>query len=303
MYDEDILIYWMNIYQNNIQWNFDNLILKNLTESERRQVGKVNLRFTIYDGVRSQSNLFATDYSLKPAEIILPIFTIKFFDDLSVAFSKQSVNGQDDNSILEYIAVLKYNSLDKFSNNQYPSPIQAFQIPNDAIDDPNIDRIAQNNLKSWLLFELAHQLGHIYFHHTQAQRNIDYTKKLLYEYKADRFAIELMRRIGIAPVGYLWSLTVQSFWMPNPIDFLRNERAYQQYVRDNVSHPVSSDRIWEIANQLDQDARDFLKYEDDKYAGLEKIKMFSKMVSDVSVLMNDWEALSEIRQKALDSIK
>jgi hypothetical protein len=46
-YPERTLTFWQSRYPDNVRWNFDNLLIKNLTAGERQAIGSVALQFPL----------------------------------------------------------------------------------------------------------------------------------------------------------------------------------------------------------------------------------------------------------------
>jgi hypothetical protein len=123
--------------------------------------------------------------------VVFPIFSVKFLDDLSTAYAWLQLNGYVLDTISEYTAMLMHKDL----GGRYPPPLQALHIPPDALQNKRVDELAMDHFVTARMFILLHELGHIYYNHRGSM--------IANEVEADQFAIEVMRRSPVPPVGML----------------------------------------------------------------------------------------------------
>src|SRR3546814_15677356 len=81
--------------------------------------------------------------------------SLKFFDDLAVAFAWLNRNGYSPETVLEYVGMLKYGREGDFG--RWPQPLRSLRIPDDALTDPAVDSLAQNIFTSGVIFVLLHE--------------------------------------------------------------------------------------------------------------------------------------------------
>jgi predicted Zn-dependent protease len=101
---------------------------------------------------------------------------------------------------------------------------------------------------------VLHELGHVLHGHpgydaisaAQAQAN---------EQDADRFALTVMRRIGVAPFGMVFWFQTGAYLSPNRGDFADDE-AHAEWLQQ-TTHPVTEDRLRAIAAELRHAPEDF----------------------------------------------
>ena len=149
LYEQESLRYWATRYPSNITWNLENVILPVLTPQEHKSLRDVELRFPLMPGVGTDPLSFYSSIGNKSkASISIPILSVKFFDDLCIAYSWLWVNGYSTSTIIEYISALKYKPPEEFPYGRYPSPLVALQIPETALDDPVVNDVSQKLLKS-----------------------------------------------------------------------------------------------------------------------------------------------------------
>ena len=290
LYDEHALAYWQPRFEENIRWNVDNVIWPRLHAQERQQLGDVNLCFPLRghskDPLEFYARLGVADDAcaqLSPPVVVLPIQSIKFFDDLSVAHAWLWRNGYGPDTALEYASMLKYGEPGRFGG-RFPAPLPALQIPDGALADPVVDEQAQKLLKSAIVFLVLHELGHVLHGHpgydaisaAQAQAN---------EQEADRFALTVMRRIGVAPFGMVFWFQTGAYLTPNRGDF-QSDDAHAEWLRQ-ATHPVTEDRLRAIAAELRQSPEDFALEFPDQERGRQAILVTADDIDRVAGVMAD----------------
>ncbi|MCH7965710.1 MAG: hypothetical protein IH852_17435 [Bacteroidetes bacterium] len=271
LYEYSDLEYWQDQYSENVRWNFRNVIFENLTRDERKFIGYVDMELPLLN--KGGCEPFSFSYSINEGIIIAPIIAIKFFDDLSIAHSWLLKNGYATNTINVYTLMLKY--LNPTKDDRWPPPLSVLGIPDNWKDDPEVDNISQNNLKNIVVFEIAHQLGHIYqgddaqINKSYTQQvndaytqkvNDAYTRKVNDEINADYFAVELFRRLGIPPTGIDQYFLIQSILAPNPYEFNKTSD-YEDFVLNNICHPITSERLNSLASELESKLYEFIRFE------------------------------------------
>jgi len=255
LYEEKDLKYWQTRYPTNIQWNFDNLILERVTQTEKAKLIDVRLDFPLV-GRGDMKNDPIAYYSHPPSGIVtLPIYSIKFYDDISIAAAWLEMNGYSQETIMDYISLLKYANPLRFPGGKIPPPREALYIPENALDNRVVDGLSQKVLKSSIVWILAHELGHILYSHPSYDE-VSIEEAQDNEREADSFATEMFRRIGIPPAGMAIFFTVLVHWLLNRGDFL-SDAVWEEYVKKGTTHPVSRERIHSISQELKASPDDF----------------------------------------------
>lgn len=290
LYDEATLGAWQQRYAENILWNVNNVIWPRLDGGERQRLGQVSLCFPLRGPTRDPLEFYArlgpaTDAcaEFSPPVVVLPIQSIKFFDDLSVAHAWLWRNGYSPETALEYASMLKYGAPGRFGG-RYPAPLPALQIPDDALADPTVDEESQKLLKSAIVFLVLHELGHVLHGHpgydavsaAEAQSN---------ERAADDFALAVMRRIGVAPFGMVFWFETAAYLSPNRGDFADDE-TYAAWLR-GATHPVTDDRLRAIAAELRQSPEDFALEFPDPESGRQAILATAGEIDRIADTMAD----------------
>lgn len=248
LYDKDTLSFWGKRYPENIEWNFNNLILQRLTPDELAALHGVRLEFPLVapGDVKSDPIVF---YSYQhPPTVTLPIYSVKFLDDISIAAAWLECNGFSLETIFDYISFLKYANPVRLPGGRFPEPFKALSIPKDVLDNKSVDDLSQKILKSSLVWILAHELGHILYRHpSYAEMTIAESQAT--EKEADAFATEMFRRIGVVPAGMVLFFTVLIHWLLNRGDF-SSDSAWEEYVKGGTTHPVSTERLKAISSEI-----------------------------------------------------
>ena len=86
MYDDRLLLEKQAGYREVVLSNLNQVFLPKLTVDERRRVQGLDVQFPLRGPERQPFEYFAT----APAKVVLPVMSIRFLADLSVAFGKQT---------------------------------------------------------------------------------------------------------------------------------------------------------------------------------------------------------------------
>jgi hypothetical protein len=166
---------------------------------------------------------------------------VKFFDDLAVAVAWFERFGCNKESVFDYVAALDFSALD------LPAPLTALNVPHQAYRlDEYVDDVSQKTLKSALAFILLHELGHIHYRH-RPYEVISTEQAQAQEAEADRFAMRVLRRMRLPPMGMtLWFMAVS---MRDPL----------VPGSPRQTHPLTSSRLQAIARDLRTRPADFIE--------------------------------------------
>lgn len=259
LFDKETLKKYGNIYPENAQWNFQNLLVDKLLREEKAIVRGIQLQFPYVQHEQCKGTPFAF-YTLKNTRTIeVPISSIKFLDDISIAIAYLEFNGYSLETIFDYIAMLKYSSPQRHPKGVFPPPLEALQIPDNAIENKEIDNMAQKLLKNGMLWILAHELGHIVHRHKSSDE-ITNAQSIKNETEADLFAIECFRRNGLGPYSMVIIFSLFVHFDSNSSDY---GSSYSP-IYSATTHPFSYDRLQGIANEIRKSPSDFLRFEPDK---------------------------------------
>ena len=171
-------------------------------------------------------------------EITLSTHSIKFFDDLFIAYAWLSQNGRDVSAITDYVAKSRYKKSSGYFGGKYLKPFEALSIPRHALNNKEVDNLSIHYLNSFRTFLIAHELGHIYHNHRSASG----TRSREQEREADRFAMTIMRRLEYFPIGTILFFSTCS---------------HLSWDVRNSTHPLDAERLQAIAKGLEDGKRDF----------------------------------------------
>ncbi|SHE81735.1 hypothetical protein SAMN02745206_00891 [Desulfacinum infernum DSM 9756] len=303
LYPRQVLQYWQGRYRDNLEWNFRNVVLANLTAAERRRVEGTSLDIPL---IAPEQNVPVNFYAYRwgnSGRIVMPVVSVKFLDDFAIASAWLEFNGFSQETAYNYMSMLKYKCLGS-SQPRCPPPLEALRIPPDALADPNVDSLSQKILKSAVVFIMAHELGHLYHRHpgydipvSQAQEN---------EAQADAFALEVMRRIGTAPMGMVHFFMAALYLMPHRGDF-GSEKDWESYLRERSTHPFTGERLRRFAEELRNKSRDFAASEPDLQAATARVGAMAGEVEKIAAILEDsniQKTLARIgRSTDLDSLR
>ncbi|HED15689.1 MAG TPA: hypothetical protein ENI64_02545 [Gammaproteobacteria bacterium] len=300
LYDEQTLHYWKGRYERNLRWNFEKLVLGSLTPAERRQLGNVHLDLPL----RVSGDLAGDPLAFYTTsdQIVMPIQSVKFFDDLALAWAWYQARGQSTEKILEYIAMLRYRTLSEPGLRKLPLPLKALNVPKDAWKrDRRVDAAAQEILKSGIVWIMAHETAHLYFRNPGYESGVSHKQSRHNEIPADRFANEIMRRKHIAPLGMVNYFLFKAYWSAKRSDF-SSEQAWREYQQKQAVHLPDVDRIKKMASDLRVSPADYAATEMDIPASIRRVQKMAGSLDQVVAILEHQNAQrnSATRTRAKD---
>lgn len=161
LYDQATLQYWQTRYPVSTQKIYEIGMLPILLPHEKENLAQVEFQFPLVGEYGFQNDPLAYYSTGNPPAVMMPIQSLKFLDDLSIAYAWLWANGYGLETVTDYVAMLKYQN-DEFLAGRHPAPLVALHIPDNALEDPEIDELALRFFNSARAFILAHELGHIY---------------------------------------------------------------------------------------------------------------------------------------------
>jgi len=272
VYDEAELVRWQAKYEDNLQWNYRNVIQAKLSHYEKTTLESVRLKTPLYP----EHNVTPLPISVYSSnnEISIPVHTVKFMDDLTILRAyqlNQNIPDAAETEVWGYISAISQITGKRFLLN-IKSPLLQFGVPDNILSDRRVDQVSQNMLKLSIVWMMAHQLGHIYYSYTSKYDSPD-----IIEMEADRFALEILRRQGITPAGLSF---LQSSMMAV------NLGKYPGYdLREQTSlHKLSKKRLLTIASYL-----------------LDNSSYFAKNANEQRILEYEISSLQKLSDKIEDS--
>lgn len=295
LYDDATLAHWQPRYRKNILWNVENVILPKLTVRERRSFAKLRFEFPLR-GIGNNALSFHSTLSPSP-RVVVPVLSIKNFDDMSIALAWLQLNGYTLQTAYDYIAMLKYRGARDFGG-RYPPPLKALRIPDNALENSGVDGLSKKILKSALIFILLHEMGHVHFGHPGYGPGVARAQARNNEAQADQFAIDVTRRMGVAPVGIVFFFQALAHATPNRGDF-SDDDAYDAHLRQ-ATHPLTNDRLRLLAAAFRKNPGDFAKEYQDAAEGIKNVTFIANQLSQVADILADrgvQRLISEVGRK------
>jgi hypothetical protein len=232
LYDAATLRQLQPRYEATSQKLLDRLIWNALLPHEKQKLTGVRVEHPLEaeGNLKGEPLMFYARYP----RVVLPVFSLKFLDDLCTATAWLQVNNYSLETVSDYVAMLRFRHAQDFPGKRYPPPLSALGIPDHALQDARVDELALNHFVTARAFLLLHELGHLYYGHNPttlavSQRN---------ERQADRFAAEVLQRTPVAPLGSLVFFMALAHWADYPPQDLR-------------THPLTGERLHALARHID----------------------------------------------------
>jgi hypothetical protein len=252
-----------------------------LTNEERQALASVQFAFPLRSPDKYPYAFYATR---PPPTVNLPVLSLKFFDDFSVALAWLSRHGYGIDTAYEYLGMLKYADAAEFGG-RYPPPLEALQIPKDALADKAVESLAGKIFDSAIGFVMLHELGHIRFRHPGNGPEVPSDTSRANEEAADRFALEILRRTETAPTGMAFLFLAFVHGTQNRGDF-GSAADYQRYLQI-ATHPLTEGRMQALADELRDAADDFARNEPDPTAGRKAVLYIADQLSLATQIVAD----------------
>jgi len=235
LYSLSKLNYVQSIYGKNIRAVLYEDIYPYLLPIQRKSLLNVKLNIPLFG---HSAGLFEF-YISKTGEMTIPALSVKFFDDMALAFTWYESKKIDRTKIIEYVARLY------LKQDYMQIPLEALGVPEKAWKlNKYVDDVSQKILKSGLVYLLLHELGHWHYRHSP-YNEISTKQAQEQEKQADSMALDVMGRMHIIPYGIVnWFLVTGLLQGNNP-----------------TTHPLSSERLYAIAKKIENNPAIFISQE------------------------------------------
>jgi hypothetical protein len=224
-------------------------------------------------------------------QVFLPVASIKFIDDLAVAYAYYQRHGCDIGLVSDYAAVLHFRQ--RYA--QGP-PFDALGIPRTAANDPYVDDLANKLHKTIMYFIVAHEYAHVLYRHRNYGA-ITAPEAQQQEIHADAFALNVMGRIGAPPFGVTFFFLVASRLEPSPGDF-SSLAEYESHLREHATHPVSALRILTIADSIQNNIHAFARLEPNSAAAESALQRMVPQLREIAGGLDDRKMRLFLSQQA-----
>jgi len=229
LYDTATLKQWWDRNSSFVQKIFDRLVYPALLDEEKQRLGSARPEHPLLPDERYRAIPIAFYNPVGTSAVVMPVSSLKFLDDLCVADAWLHVNGYTEETVFDYSGMLVYRD---FTGRALPRPLPTLGIPADALADSRVKDLADANFISAYTFILLHELGHVYYRHAAD----NYQQSQANERQADSFALKVILRTKLPPLGMLIFFLADASWT--------------SYPTKATTHPLTSDRLIALADGL-----------------------------------------------------
>lgn len=256
-----------------IQAEYRDTILPQLTDEERSALGTVKIEFPL-SGPGGDPFSFYTD---NKGTIYLPALSLRFFSDLCMANAWLNAHGYDGTTVRDYVGVLLREAT-LSPGAPLPTVFRTLGVPDNAREESAVANRVDRNFGNTIVFLLAHELGHALKKHDTHSR--DPVQKRRQEIEADAVAIEVMRRIGQVPLGVEFWFDVERIGHVQGIRRVTSARfpteaEWQKYLA-GLDHPVTSERLDALATAVEKAPDSFARNQADQARWTRNSKIFAQ---------------------------
>jgi hypothetical protein len=256
--------------------NFEQVLLPRLTDRERQQLGRINLDLSRREYAEHPLNFYAAT----GGNVVLPLSSVKLVSDLSLALAWYNLKRLPDEKVYDYAAMLAFRG--PAPDGVKALPLTALGVPDAADNDPAVNGLFQKLFGTTMVFIMAHETGHLFHGH---RANVGDAQSRQQEGEADAFAIELMARMGAAPIGISFY-----FMMAAPFE-----------CADRSTHPLSGERINRLAATLRNNASVFARNAPSPQQERQAVESIAQELSKVARLVDDPDIRESMRAAGLSS--
>jgi hypothetical protein len=235
-------------------WKED--LIEKLENPNLEAAKEVSLNIPIFGNRGGPFEFYA---NAQKREVTIPIFAVKFLDDIFTAIAYVAFHDCRIDPISDYAGMLRYQAQDNLPSKKFPPPLIALGIPSNAISDHRVYKSSGNALKSTVYFIMAHELAHVIFAH-RSYGQITAVEAQNQEIQADEFALNVMGKIGVPPVALGHFFAIISRFESAPGDFATMS-GFEAYLREQSTHPLSSERLKKVSQSIRINADNFIRIE------------------------------------------
>lgn len=230
LYDPGTLQQWKARYPVSTNKILNQVVLPALKSEELRRLSGVRVEYPLAGEGEFRGSPLAFYAQPRFSRVVFPIVSLKFLDDLCTAYAWLQIHGYALDTISEYTAMLKHRN---FPGEQYPTPLAALHIPQNALQERDVDELALGHFVTARTFLLLHELGHVY----RGTEALTLEQSQQNEEAADAFAAEVMSRTLLPPLGILV--------------FFMADLSWADYPPKPNTHPLSGRRMRALAARLE----------------------------------------------------
>lgn len=294
MYDRDTLQRAYQTYSQNLRGVWQEDLLGRLTTAEQQAAHGIKLDLPLIGASRRPFEFYA---SASSRTVTIPILSVKFFDEIATASAWLEQKGCEPLTVSDYAGMIAYRSPSAFPGGRYPTPLEAIGVPSNALDNNFVNDVSGKNLKSAIYFLMAHELAHILYKH-RGNYEVPAAVSREQERQADAFAINVMRRIAVPPMGMSVFFTVASRFEPAPGDFGSME-AYERRLRELGTHPLTSDRLIAVAQGIRNNVDSFIRAQPSPLLWRPRMLDLAGTIENIGRTLDDREIREYQRMRSL----
>jgi hypothetical protein len=240
MYRDDVLARAEAAYAENLKGNFADLVSR-LPRKVRAEASDVGIELPARGG-----GPFAYWSFAAARKVVIPIESVKVFDDLVTAYVWREAHACDPSAMFDYVGMM--SSARRAPT--LPPPFEALAIPSNVLEAKDaVYRTSGDLLKSAVYYIMAHELGHVVLRHP-GNRQVTFEESQRNEIAADAFALDAMTQIGTVPVGMVFFFRAVAYYETPPDDASAAE--FRERMAHSQTHPLSADRLRAITDGIRQ---------------------------------------------------
>jgi hypothetical protein len=272
IYAPELLAEQKLLYPRLLQGFYREIICPRFNSDETAALRDVQFDFPLTSRGREPVGFFRANGTIN-----LSIASLKFFNDLLLAYCWLGVHGYGVVTIDDYLLMLVHWRSDAAP----PRPLPSLGIPHGAAREPAVDGLYVDWVRSAYLFILLHELAHLRYRDSPIE-TISRDDAQAQEMRADRFALGMLARLGLLSVGiqqyFIWTWN----FMPDPNNY-PDDRAFWREMQKRT-HPLTSERLLQAAIDMEKNAA---ASSDQKPETLSKLQVLARELKKVASLHND----------------
>jgi hypothetical protein len=241
--------------------NFNQVLLRHLTDGERRKLSGISLDLSRREYPEHPLNFYAAT----GRRVVLPLSSIKMVSDLSLALAWYTRQRLPEQKVFDYVSMLAWRG--PAPDGVKALPLRALGVP-EGDAEPTVEALFQKVFGTTMVFIMAHETGHLFHEH---KANVGEVRSRQQEGEADAFALELMARLGEAPVGIsLYFSIAAPFECP-----------------ESSTHPLSGERINRVVTALRDNASVFARNAPSPQQGRQAVESIAQELGKFAKFRDD----------------
>lgn len=254
IYDLSTLANGLAVHEKTTQKIVDQVIWPALSDSERSALSGVRFEYPLVPDAAMRGSPLSFYAPFSGDRVVMPESSLKFLDDLCTAYAWLQVHGYGVETVSEYTGLLRHKD---FAAGRFPQPLPSLQIPQHALRDQQVNDLSLAHFVTARTFILLHELGHVIHYRgvpeAEWQRRDRTLAQLLAmsrasEEAADRFAIRVMQRTPLPPIGMMIFFMADAHFSSFPAVY--SEKEWQHYLDNYSTHPLTGARLHILAAEL-----------------------------------------------------